>query len=103
MSAPNRFLLDPEKLDDLSKEESISLINILTKNLKYTPSQDCLQRLTPLLCDTETVTEIQERAKVQDGYQNKKKKKKKVFDISNYRQRHIAFHVYYDGAKYSGE
>lgn len=104
MSVSNRFPLDPEKLQALSKEDSISLINILSKNLKYTPSQDCLQHLTPLLCVPEAVTEAKVKVKVnvQDGYQHKKKKKKKIFDISNYRQRHIAFHVYYDGAKYSG-
>ena len=104
MSAPNRYPLDSEKLQALSKEEAISLIEVLSKNLKYSPTAECLEQLVPLVCAPDPKSAVADTKLTNSGAQEKKKKnKKKVFDIANYRQRHIALHVYYDGAKYLGE
>lgn len=100
MSVSDRFPLDPEKLQTLTRDEAINLISVLAKNMKHSPSEDCLQRLTSL-CLPQPKLPIETSESL--GSQSKKKNKKKVFDISNYRQRHIALHLYYDGAKYQGE
>lgn len=109
MSGSDRFTLDPQKLEALSKAEALSLIDVLVRNLQRTPSEVCLQQLALLArapqvkteAATEAMTEGEQKPDL--GLENKKKTKKKVFDMSNYRQRHIALHVYYDGAKYLGE
>ena len=128
MSAPTRLSLDYDKLSTLSKEESVNLIKVLVENLNDSLDEKCLQFLSPYLFSSgkeyESISENEsERRKeihvegddvvrkdlnddkligVKDVAQ-KKKKQKKIFDISNYRQRHIALHVYYDGAKYLGK
>lgn len=109
MSGSNRFSLDPHKLDALSKADALSLIEILVRNLQRSPSEVCVQKLTLLAPEPEVTTEMSRDIKLLSeqkfelGIENKKKNKKKMFDMSNYHQRHIALHIYYDGAKYLGE
>ena len=128
MSAPTRLSLDYDKLSTLSKEESVNLIKVLVENLNDSLDEKCLQFLSPYLLssgkeyESKSENESEKRKEIHvegddvvrkdlnddkligvKDVAPKKKKQKKIFDISNYRQRHIALHVYYDGAKYLGK
>ena len=115
----DRFPLDAHKLEALSKAEALALVRLLARNIQHSPSEECtreLHKLKPSPVPTHNPPEETVKTELLPGasdcvsecmkpgeHSTKKKNKKKVFDISNYRQRHIALHVYYDGAKYLGE
>lgn len=76
-------------LDDLSRSELLELINHINE------SSD---RLTK----EKISTYLAERGTAKGNPKKQPKKPSKPFDMSKYRQRHVAFHVQYDGADFCG-